>query len=63
MKQITCWYRLDERGSLEFNHIEDGRLPRTATQPTPKTEEHKKTWAAGVWVPFNAFLTDDYKVV
>lgn len=42
MKQITCWYRLDERGSLEFNHIEDGRLARTATQPTPKQKSIKR---------------------
>jgi len=58
MKSVTAWYKLDEHGVLQFNHIEDRRLPRTATLPTPKTEEHKKAWASGIWVPFNAKLTD-----
>jgi hypothetical protein len=59
MISVTAWYRLNEDGELKFNHIEYARLPRTATLPTPKCDVHKKTWVNGVWVPFNAKLTDD----
>jgi hypothetical protein len=59
MTPITIWQRQNDNKVMEHNHIEDGHVPSSQLRPTPKTEEHKKAWARGVWSFSHAHLSND----
>ena len=59
--EITVWERLDEKNKVwNHNHISDGYTE--ATEPTPMSEEQKKSWKGAKWRKFNGHLQDQ-KVV
>jgi len=53
MKPGTLWFRLNEKGEYEYNHLEDGHCPNPT--PTPQHEAHK--WS-GKWKSEYIYLTD-----
>lgn len=54
-KVITIWYRRDEDGVYQHNHLEDG-YDEARTKPTPKVTEHNKAWKSGKWAQQRAML-------
>lgn len=56
-KVITIWYRRDEDGVYQHNHLEDG-YDETRTKPTPKVPEHNKAWKSGKWAQQRALLLE-----
>lgn len=51
--EITLWFRLNEKGTYEFNHVEDGHC--AADTPTPKVPE-QAAWKKGSWVKEHAWF-------
>ena len=39
---VTLWYRKNETGEFEFNHLEDGHS--SFETPTIKSESQRKAW-------------------
>lgn len=62
---ITIWSRWckgeDNTWRWEHNHLEQGNCSKEL--PTPRHENHKRSWASGKWTKKFGFLTDDNKVV
>jgi hypothetical protein len=60
MKPVTLWYRKNDKGEYEFNHLEDDHC--ITSNPTPKTTIHEKVWK-GKWKSTHAYLNDDNVVI
>lgn len=51
MRKITEWYRFDDKTrKYEFNHIEDGHIPYTQSNPIPISEFQKQSWKNVLWI-------------
>lgn len=53
-KEITLWFRQDEKGAFQFNHLEDGHSE--GDKPTPKVREQAAMWQRGIWLREHAWL-------
>jgi hypothetical protein len=47
LTEATLWFRKNEKGVFEYNHIEDGHS--LADKPLPKTA-NQSGWARGTWI-------------
>ena len=45
---ITLWFRLNEKGLFEFNHLEDG-FSDTQQKPTVKHPNQESSWKKATW--------------
>lgn len=45
---ITIWYRMDDKGVFQHNHLELG-FDDKVKHPTPKVPEQAKTWKNSKW--------------
>lgn len=45
---VTIWYRKDDNGVYQQNHLEDGFNDKVK-HPTSKVPEHNKIWKNGKW--------------
>jgi hypothetical protein len=51
--EITLWFRKNERGIFDFNHVEDEHC--LADTPTPKVPE-QVAWKKGKWIKEHAWF-------
>jgi hypothetical protein len=56
LSTVTLWYRKDEDGVYQFNHLEND-FDGTRKGPTPKVPEHEKLWRKGKWGMASAVMT------
>jgi hypothetical protein len=61
MKKVTLWHQQNQRGEMEFNHLEDGHVH--GLRPQPKSEQQQRAWSRGVWSYEHAYLDAHSKVV
>lgn len=53
----TLWYRKNQDGEWEFNHLEDGHAE--GPFPTVKHPAHAKVWSSGAWKSEKVWLSTD----
>lgn len=51
--EITLWFRMNEKGTYDFNHVEEGQCD--ADTPTPKVPG-QAAWKKGKWVKEHAWF-------
>jgi len=51
--EVTLWFRMNDKGGYDFNHVEDGHCD--ADTPTPKVPE-QAAWKKGKWVKEHAWF-------